>query len=176
MPFWKKANPSERVRVYDMQTKTFSSIPAAELAPGMIQVSIRRDDGGLEEGVWVDSASLKQSTYQHPPFPAEIRRYFRTLKDVLDEVNPQSLDEWEDQFRRDKDWKRELNICLRIAQVYERLVGHQPMEFARKMDIYKILLTCTMSPREQVLGVTELEVLSRSEAAQVIDEFFDGPK
>lgn len=162
----------ERVRVYDFKTKTINTLPAAELAPGMVQVNLRQDDGSLL-AVWVNSEELKLNTYQNPPFPQEIREHFHYLKGVLDDVYPNSIDEWEDLFRRDKNWERELSIWLRIARVYDRRANGRGVDMGRKMDIYKILLTCTMSPRHLVVSVVGLDVLTKQEAAAIVDEFFD---
>jgi hypothetical protein len=175
MAFWKKNKQPERVRIYDPDTGNIATIPAAELAPTMVQVNLRVGDGQVEERVWVDSTKLHPSPYRHPPFSEEVREYFRTLKQVLDEVDPKSLEEWEDGFRRDQDWEQELRIFLRIAEVYYHLTHGENVHIARKQDIYRVLVGCTLSPREQVLGVVSLSALSRQEALTIIAEFFDGP-
>jgi hypothetical protein len=174
MPFWKKNKPQERVPLYDFKTQTISTIPASELAPGMVQVTVRRDDGTVEEGVWVENTALELNAYQHPQFSEEVRVYFQRLKASLDDVYPQSLEQWEDLFRRDRDWQSELRIWLHIARVYDSILAREapPVEPARKLDIFRILLGCTMSPREQVLQVTEREALSLIDAEQVLAAFY----
>ena len=173
--FWKKKRPPERVRIYDPDTQQITTIPAAELAPNMVQVTLRRENGRDEENVWVDAAKLEQSPYRHPPFPEEIRQYFHQLKAALDEVDFKSLEEWEDGFRRDENWQQELSLFLRIAEVYSRLTRGRNLDPTRKQDIYRVLIGCTLSPREHVLSVIDLSTLSRQEAQAAIAEFYDGP-
>lgn len=123
---WKKAKGNkkpaalgDRVQVYDIPAGTFSTMPARELAPGMVQVELE----GIEGVCWVNPSHLQQSPYQHPPFDEETRDYLRQIKAALDEVYPQSLEQWEDGFRCDRDAEREIAIWLHIAEVYNKLTA-----------------------------------------------------
>jgi len=163
---------TQRVSVYDFETQTFSTIPAAELAPGMVCVRI----DGVEGDVWVDGAQLPLNSHQHPPFDEEIRDLLRQIQAALDEVYPMSLEGWEDGFRRDHSPEREIAYWLHLAQVYARLTApDDPLgaTFERRQDVFTILTRCGIAPRERVLTVTDLETLSREEAKRVVDAFFE---
>ena len=95
------------VQTYDLVTKKLASIPAAELAPGMIQAKV--EGVGL---VWINSAQLKldEGEYRHPPFSEEVRDILRQLKASLDEVIPRTVEQWEDGFRKDIHAEREIAL------------------------------------------------------------------
>jgi hypothetical protein len=61
------SNKIKMVRVYDFDTNKATSIPACELAPGMLKVQIR----GFEGEFWVDATQLWQSLPQHFEFGPE---------------------------------------------------------------------------------------------------------
>lgn len=173
MAFWKKKQPApEMVRIYDPDTGIISTIPAAELAPGMIRVNVRVSENHIEENVWMDASKAKPSPYRHPPFPDEIRQYFQTLSEVLDEVDPKTIDEWEDGFRRDQNWEPELQIFLHVAEVYSHLIRGRDYTLGQKRDIYRVLIGCTISPRDQILNVVDRGSLSREQALEIIEKFF----
>ena len=157
-----------RVQVYDVSTGKLSTIPARELAPGMMRVTMN----GVEGDCWVKPDQLQQSPYQHPPFDEEARAYLRQIKDALDEVHPQSLKEWEDGFRRDRDAEREIAIWLHIAEVYVGLMGEKALGPAERQDVLRLLLACANNPRDQVLRTAGVQVLSRPEAEAVMAEFY----
>jgi hypothetical protein len=103
--FWQKKNDrdkeggeSDRVRVFDFGTEQIITMPAAELAPGMVKARLE----GIEGEVWIDSSHLKKNVFQHPPFDEEVRDHLHEIKSALNEVYPMSLEQWEDGFRRDR--------------------------------------------------------------------------
>ena len=163
-----RVNDEPRVQVYDVPTGTLSTIPARELAPGMVRVTIN----GVEGDCWVRPDQLQQSPYQHPPFDEEARAYLHQIKDALDEVHPMSLEEWEDGFRRDRNAEREIAIWLHIAQVYVRLTKDKSVAPGERQDVFRILLACANNPRERVLAMAGVQVLSRPEAEAVMEEFY----
>jgi len=78
---------TKTVQVYDLTTKKLSSIPASELAPGMIEAVVAGI--GL---VWVAAANVQiGGPYRHPPFTENIRQRLRRIKASLDEVFPKTL-------------------------------------------------------------------------------------
>jgi hypothetical protein len=168
--FWKKKT-RRTVRVYEPDTGSLSEIPEEELAPGMIQIRV----DGIEGEVWADASQLRPSEYRHPPFTEKDRDYLRAIKQKLDEVYPLSLEEWEDGFRRDQNPEREIAIWLFVAERYAEQVEGRALDPAQKREIFRVLVSCTNSPRESVLSVTQLDALTQEEAQKVVDRFFYRP-
>src|SRR5688500_15185081 len=103
----------QTVLMYDFETKWLTAIPAAELAPGMLRLTVE----GIAGDVWVDGKAAlgAKAPLRHPPFPEEARAHLRRLRAVFHDVYPNTLGQWEDGFRRDADPDREIAIWLRIA-------------------------------------------------------------
>src|SRR5690348_902347 len=110
------------VRYFDAETRQVVSIPAAELAPGMIRARIE----GIDEPVWVDPAQLQAGPVCHASLSPGQVAAVRAIQQALAEVYPRSLGEWEEGFKRDRHPDRELAVWLRIAGVFRRFAaeGH----------------------------------------------------
>lgn len=161
----------EFVSVYDVEAQALYTMPAAELAPGMVQISLQRADGS-EAIVWVEAAKLELNDYQHPPFPETVRAYFRLLAQTFADVHPLTVEAWEDIFRRDEHWEQELLIWLRLAALYEAFLKSAPRTQAEKQDAFRLLLTSSTCPQDKVLALAEIEVLSQAEAKSLVDAYF----
>jgi len=162
------ADAEPRVQIYDPDTHSLSTIPARELAPGMVRAHVT----GIDGDCWIDPSKLKQSEYRHPPFDEEVRKYLREIKDTLDEVYSLTLDEWEDGFRRDTTAEREIAIWLHIAEKYRECTSGKQLNLAEKQDVFKIVLSCANNPRDQVLTVAGVTTLSRPEAEEIVETFY----
>src|SRR5437660_1795022 len=89
---------AERVRVYDFETQKITTIPAAELASGMIKAQVQ----GIDGEVYVEASQVRLGgDYRHPPFDAERKALMRHLAEVFADVYPITAEQWEDGFRRD---------------------------------------------------------------------------
>jgi hypothetical protein len=64
---------TETARVCDFATKQVTTIPAAELAAGMVRANV----SGIEGEVYVQARQLRQSDYRHPPFDEEKKALMR---------------------------------------------------------------------------------------------------
>ena len=169
MAFWnKKMKDVERVRVYDPDTATESSIPAAELAPGMIRITVQ----GREGEFWADASRFKPSGYKHPPFNEQVEDILRDIMAKLWEVHPLSLEQWEDGFRRDTNAEREIAIWGYMAHVYSQVTRNRTLSPEHKKKLFEIILSCANNPREHILTVVDLGPVTRQEAEGVIAAFF----
>jgi hypothetical protein len=157
------------VRVFDPGSKVVRTMPAAELAPGMVAASLE----GVSGVVWVEAAQLEEGEYRHPPLAEPLRAQIGRIWQVLWEVYPQSLDEWEDGFRRDVDPAMEISIWLHIARAYEAVTGERALTMAQKRDVFNVLVACTMTPREHLFSTVSLAAIGREEAESAI-RVFDG--
>src|SRR5437867_3265790 len=118
MKFWKRKEKREMVRVYDLDTGDITTIPAAELAPGMVSATIK----GMEGQFWVEASKLNQGPYRHPPFSEEVRGMLRNIQQILQEVYPLTLEQWEDGFRRDTNAEREIAAWVYLSHIYSQVL------------------------------------------------------
>src|SRR3954469_16250683 len=93
------------VRVYDFETQKLSEIPAAELAPGMVEAEVQ----GVGR-VWISSSQGRPSDKQREKLPPELLERVQKIKATLDEVYPKTIEFWEDGFCRDAHPDQEIAI------------------------------------------------------------------
>lgn len=103
----------DKVRVYDFHTQKVSEIPAAELAPGMVEAEVK----GVGR-VWVSSANGQPSDKRRENLPPELMERVRKIKTDLDQVYPKTIEFWEDGFCRDMHPEKEIAIWEHIAFIY----------------------------------------------------------
>jgi hypothetical protein len=157
----------EMVRVYDFTTKKLFTIPERELAPGMVRARV----AGIDGEVWVAAETLKDSDYRHPPFPEDVRALIRRLHEVFKDVYPQTVEEWEDGFRRDQHPEREIAIWQRMADIYTHFTEGRSLNSDQKKDIFQVILACVNNGPRHVLTTTNPRTLSRKRVKEIIDYF-----
>ncbi|MDB6025610.1 MAG: hypothetical protein JWM68_1833 [Verrucomicrobiales bacterium] len=160
--------PKGFVKVRDLKTKEERIIPQAELAPGMIQVRLHPTD----EIVWVKAEGFNKGEYRHPPFSEEARDLLRTIKDRLDEVYPQTLEFWEDGFRRDQTAEREIALWLHLSKIYSEFAAETPRTIEEKKDAFKLLIGCSTATKETVLEVAKPTILDATITKRLIDAYY----
>jgi hypothetical protein len=159
---------SKTVRVYNCVTKETKTIPAAELAPGLVQAQV--EGVGL---VWINSAEVKSGReYTLPPFDQELKELIeREIQKPLAEVWPKTLAQWEDNFRRDTKPEQEIGIWCRIADKFTEFSKSEGLNQAQRKECFAIMLHCSTVPPEQVLEVVTLNALTRDQARRAIEVF-----
>jgi hypothetical protein len=158
----------DTVRVYDFATKQIMIIPAAELAPGMVCAQVE----GIEGEVWIDAKGLKEGPFRHPPFGEEVRAHLRRLQDVLHDVYPITVEQWEEGFRRDADPEPEIATWLRIADVYEHFTEGHALDQEHKRDIFDVILACVNNGKDYVSQTTSPRTLSRARVREIAAYLF----
>jgi hypothetical protein len=151
------------VRVYDPDTGLTTTIPARELAPGMVPTRV----DGTEGEVWVPATHLKKGEYRHPEMP-QYRPLFRRLSETFAEVHPTTPEEWEDDFRRDRNADKEMGLWVRIADAYAHF-SERIQSPDGQLDLYQFLLSCVNNGRELALATVNLRALSRKRTEEVAD-------
>ena len=157
-------------RVYDFKTRELYQIPDAELAPGMIEARVH----GIDGTVWVEASQLRRGEPKYFQFGEDLREDIRAITAVFDEVYPQSLEEWEDGFRRDAHPKREIDLWLHMADVFSMATEGKSLTLQQKRDYFRVIVACSNASRDKVLYVAKREVISREKAEEIVNLFFEG--
>jgi hypothetical protein len=156
------------VRVYDFQTQKLSEVPAAELAPGMVEADVQ----GVGR-VWISSSQVRPSVKQCENLAPELLERVQKLKASLDEVYPQTIEFWEDGFCRDAHPDKEIAIWEHMAFVYESAKDLGKTQEARR-ELFRLILACSSSNERDVLQVLSIQNISRTTAKEVIHRYFHG--
>lgn len=169
----KRKNKNPMANVYDLETHRVSTIPKAELAPGMIQVKI----GGLAGMHWVNSAQWnpdKQpaAALRHPPFTGEAKADIEEIARSFPDVYDHGLTFWETGFRKDKNPLLEINLWRIVAEVYRERSTGKPLAY--RQELFRLLQACFSAPPEDVLGIFQRDLLTKEECAEVIADYVAG--
>jgi hypothetical protein len=156
---------TDTVRVYDFQTEQLTTIPASELAQGMVRARVI----GIEGDVWVAASQAIPSEYRHPPFPEDIRDYLRQLQKTFADVYPRTIEQWEDGFRRDTHPDREIALWLYMGDVFEHFTSGQPLDADQKRDIFQVILASVNNGTKHVLATTNPRTLSKKRVREIVD-------
>jgi len=155
-------------RIYDIKSNKISTIPAAELAPGMVHVEVE----GIGR-VWVSATDLKPNDApRHRRLSQTMQDDIRRIKAALDEVRPMTLEAWEDRFRKDAHPEREIAVWSHIASTYIRCIEGRRLQLEQRQDYFKVIAVCSLSTREAVFEVFEPTVISKQEAEHAVELFF----
>ena len=161
--------PEGTAKVYDFATKKVTEMPTCELAAGMAIAQV----AGVEGPVWVDMTQAKLNTqYFHPPFPKEMRQQIAWIADTLGEVQPMSLDDWEDGFRRDCSAQRQIFIHTCIAETYKRFTTDTDLLLIQKQELFRAIVQATVSTREAFLAIVGVSAISKAEAVAAADMYW----
>ena len=160
------------VRYLDPETQRVIRIPAAELAPG----SVRASRHGSGEDVWVAAHELQPGPLLQPPFAEDVRELIREIQRALERVHPQTLEQWEDGFRRDLQPEREIAIFLHVGQILRQAMedGVAADVPQREKEIYRVLAACMVGTPEHVRHILGPTPLSPAEVQQLADRYY-GP-
>jgi hypothetical protein len=154
------------VRVYDPDTEMLTTIPANELAPGMVRAS----GFGIEGDVWLEARKVAQNTtYFHPPFDEYIRDHFRRFAVTFADVYPRTVEEWENGFRCDFHADKEIACWLWMERAYLHFTRGRQLDVDQKRDIFHVVLMFVTNGHEHVLATTNPRTLSRSRIKEMIE-------
>jgi hypothetical protein len=160
------------VRVYDTKTEPLTSIPARELAPGMIRVIIEDMDGE----VWVDANQLNAGRdYYHPPFEGKRRELMSMFADTFHDVYPRTAERWEDGFRRDENADKEIAMWVQMAYAFEHFTQGRKLSFEQRKDIFNVIGTAVNNGKEMVLLTMNPLTLSKKRVKEIVEFLFTPP-
>jgi hypothetical protein len=154
----------EMVRVHDPKTGNLTTIPAAELAPGMVRCQIV----GIEGEVWMDGSTLNKGEILHPPFPEPARQAMRSLRETFIDVYPRTVEEWEDGFRRDQDFHEEIALWLFMQEVFLHFTADRVLDPEQKRHIFEVINACVTNGADYVLVTTNPRTISKSRIREMV--------
>lgn len=168
---WHMSNAkTEFVKVHDLTTGETTTIPASELAVGMVRIRFNDSD----EILWVDSSQMEaaQSAYRHPPFTGALREKILYIEQSLQDVFPKNYEQWEDGFRRDLHAEQEIDLWVRVSRCLNNFIEHHGPDPEERQEAFKILGACLNSTRSTVFQIVSERLLDRATAEQLADAFF----
>ena len=163
------------VELYDLNTHRSTTIPAAELAPGMVQIRIE----GKEGTYWMDPKKVKTlgtGPFRHPPFKGRQRAKIKEIMRLLREVYPLTFKEWVDGFRRDIHVDEQIAQWSLLADVYSNAAGNNKLDSAGKKSLFHVLLACQSSAYEHIWHVINPGDLPKQIVTATVEQYYGQPK
>ncbi len=161
---------TQHVRFLDVATGEIRNIPPSELPPNAMNVQVQ----GVSGKVWIDPRLLQDSPIQHPPLDEETRAKVAVIQQAFSEVDPQTLEDWVDSFRRESNLPQELALWTHAALVFSEHAATLPSRELRQ-DLYSCTLACLTQGRDGAKLHFKPKSLSPEQAASYIDSFFARP-
>ena len=168
------SNPNtEFVKVYDVATGITTTIPASELAAGMVRIRLN----GSDEVLWADAAELDaaQGPHRHPPFSGARREKVLYIEQSLRDVYPMTYEAWEDGFRCDLHVDQEIDIWVCVSRYLNDFIEQRHPTSDQRQEAFEILAACMNSTPTTVFETFSVCVLDRTTAQQLVDAFFSKP-
>jgi hypothetical protein len=163
---------SDTVKVFDPDTQRTVTIPARELAPGMIPTQTIDEDGRVTGGiVWVPADALRQSTeLRHPPLP-ELRPLLERFATLFPSQHG-TAEEWEIDFRNAWNFASEVLLWAHAADVFERLTAGRALCDEKKRDIGEVIASCLSCDAEAARFIARPATVTKKRQEEIIAAFF----
>jgi hypothetical protein len=117
---------------------------------------------------------LPISKVKRESLPDEFRADLRKLREDVIEVFPQSIEQWEDVFKKEPNHEKELKIWKAMAGFYiDWITEHSINLLGKRREVFQVILNCTMHPPESILKVVKREYMSKMETIRLIKAYCD---
>lgn len=119
----------------------------------------------------VDPSTVQLGPIQRDSLSPEQMERIRKLQAVFVEVDGMSVEQWVDNFKRDLDPDRELEIWEVMAKAYTSFCSTRTLSSEAKREVYKVVLLRSMASEQEVLQRLDLEILTKDDAIAVMRGF-----
>jgi hypothetical protein len=120
----------------------------------------------------IDPNELTPSPIVHETLSPDQMEKIMTIQRVFAEVNPSTLEETIDDFKRDKNPDSEIATWLAMANAYEKFtVNHKPLDINKKVEAYKLILMRSMENEADAKAETNLKFLTDKEVAEIFSYY-----
>jgi hypothetical protein len=124
--------------------------------------------------MYMDASDLKLRSVRLSVLGDELRAEIAQLAADLADVYPQTVEQWEDGFRCDRDPAREVAGWLHITAILKVMASRQGYDLPRRKECFRILVACLTGDRTTVSERSDPKLLPSSEVEQTIKYFYEG--
>lgn len=93
------------------------------------------------------------------------------LVKTFKEVDPTTREKWIEDFKKDQNPDREIEIWLMMAQAYNAYCGEKTLDPKIKKEVFSLVLMRSSASEDEVLKHMNLKYLSVGEAKQVMKAY-----
>ena len=125
---------------------------------------------------WIDPNKLKPGPVRHVSLTEEQMVRVRRVQKIFSEVDPSPFERWVEDFKRDLNPERELNIWEGMATAYETFTTSKSLGLEAKKEAFQVVLLRSGAPDEEVLKRLKMKVLTEKEAREIMALFATRPE
>lgn len=123
------------------------------------------------ETEWIDPNTIQQGPIIRDSLtPGQIEN-IEYLYNTFKEVDPTSQEKWIEDFMRDKNPDREIEIWMMMANAYNSYLKKSEFDIEVKKEVYQIVLMRSSAPEDEVLTHMKLVHLSEKEAKEIMQAY-----
>ncbi|OQP54326.1 hypothetical protein A4H97_22855 [Niastella yeongjuensis] len=120
----------------------------------------------------INPKELTPSPVIHDSLSAEQLEKVKKIQRIFEEVNPSTLEETADDFKRDENPDNEIAIWLAMANAYEQFTSkHKSLDINKKTEAYRLILMRSMENEANAKAEIGLKFLTDKEVAEIFSYY-----
>jgi hypothetical protein len=124
-----------------------------------------------QESEWIDPNSIQQVPIIRDSLTSDQIDKIEFLFATFEDVDDTSLKKWIEDFKRDQNPDREIEIWIMMANAYNSFCQGKALDLEVKKEVYKVVLMRSTAPEDEVLTHLELAHLSNKEVIRIMKNY-----
>jgi hypothetical protein len=117
---------------------------------------------------WMDPKKIERGPLRRISLSDLQMQRIVKLQSVFADVDASDVDAWADDFKRDEDPDRELDVWERMAAAYTAYTTRHQLSIDAKKDVFQIVLLRSGASEAETLSHLHLKILSTQDAIDVM--------
>jgi hypothetical protein len=120
---------------------------------------------------WIDPNKIQQGPVIHHSLTSAQTKNIDYLYNTFKEVDPTSKEKWIEDFKRDQNPDREIEIWMMMANAYNSYCEGKDIKIEVKKEVFQIVLMRSSAPENEVLNQLKLNYISEMEAKLIMNAY-----
>jgi hypothetical protein len=129
-----------------------------------------------QKSQWIDPSKLTPGPIQHTSLTDEQLARVTHVQKVFQEVDSSPLEKWVEDFQRDVNPDKEIQIYENMATAYAAFTTSKSLSLDAKKDAYQVVLLRSAAPEQDVIAHLKLKVLTEQDAREIMSHFSAAPE
>jgi hypothetical protein len=126
------------------------------------------------KNVRVDPSTLQPGPVQHEAVSQDVIARIMRLHETFKEVDASPLSTWLDNFKRDQNPEREVEIYEAIARAYTGFAAGRQLSLEAKREVYGVLIQRSAATDDDVLVNIEVKAITLDDVKALL-KLYDRP-
>jgi hypothetical protein len=135
------------------------------------QNSELKNDSSTNENVWIDLNQIQQGPIVRDSLTPKQLEQIEYLYNTFHEVDATSKEKWIEDFKRDQNPDREIEIWMMMANAYTNYCLKAEFDLNIKKEVYQVVLLRSSVTEEEVLKHLNLVHLTNEDASEIMQYY-----